>query len=282
LPNSWVRLWHEMPTDPKWRVIARKSGQAIATVIAIYNCLMVNASANGNERGIVRDWDSEDIGAALDIDERSVDSVIEAMQGKVLDGWYLSGWEKRQPKQEDGSAERAKNWRERKRTVANGNERPDKDADADAENTEKPPIVPQGGPVAVPDSKPKKPKATMTAEQREWFGPWWESYPRKEAKQPAEITWGRIVRDKATADAALVGLKAQLPDLLARERDKIPHPATWINQRRWTDEIRAPTGYPVRDVPGNGGTGTPRMSWRGEAMKDLFYPVEDVSVEAKI
>jgi uncharacterized protein YdaU (DUF1376 family) len=114
-----------------------------------------------------------------------------------------------------------------------------------------PPIVPQGGPVAVPDSKPKKPKATMTAEQREWFWPWWESYPRKEAKQPAEIAWGRIVRDKATADAALVGLKAQLPDLLARERDKIPHPATWINQRRWTDEIRAPTAYPVRDVPPN-------------------------------
>jgi uncharacterized protein YdaU (DUF1376 family) len=113
----------------------------------------------------------------------------------------------------------------------------------------KPPIVPQGGPVAVPDSKPKKTKATMTAEQREWFTPWWESYPRKDAKQPAEIAWGRIVRDKATAEAALVGLKAQLPDLLARERDKIPHPATWINQMRWTDEIRAPTVYPVRDVP---------------------------------
>jgi len=34
------------------------------------------------------------------------------MQGRVLDGDYLKGWEKRQPKKEDGSAERSKAWRE--------------------------------------------------------------------------------------------------------------------------------------------------------------------------
>ncbi len=27
---SWLRLWHDMPTDPKWRVIAKRSGQSIS------------------------------------------------------------------------------------------------------------------------------------------------------------------------------------------------------------------------------------------------------------
>ena len=33
--TSWVRLWLEMPTDPKWRSIARKSETSIAEVISI-------------------------------------------------------------------------------------------------------------------------------------------------------------------------------------------------------------------------------------------------------
>lgn len=37
MPNSWVRLWHEMPTDPKWRVVARKEiGEAPEETRKIY------------------------------------------------------------------------------------------------------------------------------------------------------------------------------------------------------------------------------------------------------
>ena len=44
--TDWVRLWHDMPTDPKWRTIARKSGQPLPCVIALFNLIMVNASGN--------------------------------------------------------------------------------------------------------------------------------------------------------------------------------------------------------------------------------------------
>lgn len=33
---DWFRVWNEMPNDPKWRTIARKSQQPIALVIAVY------------------------------------------------------------------------------------------------------------------------------------------------------------------------------------------------------------------------------------------------------
>lgn len=123
---DWLRLWHDMPTDPKWRVIAARSGEPIPSVISVYIFLLTNASANADERGRTRNWDNDDVAAALGIGHDSVEAIVSAMQGKVLDGNDLTGWEKRQPKREDGSAERAKNWRERKRTQANASERPDK------------------------------------------------------------------------------------------------------------------------------------------------------------
>lgn len=123
--TSWLRLWHEMPSDPKWRVIAKKSGQSISTVIAVYNFLLVNASANANERGRTHNWSDDDVAAALDISDEDIHRVIQAMQGKVLENDKLLGWEKRQPKREDSSAERAKQWRERKRTQRDAAERPE-------------------------------------------------------------------------------------------------------------------------------------------------------------
>lgn len=132
--TDWVRLWHDMPTDPKWRVIARKSGQRIGDVIAVFNFVMVNASANASERGRTHNLFAEDIGAALDLSETDVQAILDAMKGKVIcsDGKLL-GWEKRQPKREDNSAARAKAWREeRKRTQANASERPETETELDS------------------------------------------------------------------------------------------------------------------------------------------------------
>lgn len=120
------------------------------------------------------------------------------------------------------------------------------------QNREEPPIVPQGDGLQLVDSKPPRKKAAMTPGQKIAFDKWWELYPRHEAKLPAEVAWVKHVRDRTTADAALVGIRAQLPGLLEREPDKIPHPATWINQHRWTDEplsLLPARASPVRDVP---------------------------------
>lgn len=96
---EWLRLWHDMPNDPKWRTVARASGQPISLVIAVAVHLMVDASRNVT-RGHVS-VTAEDVASALDVTEDAVKAVFTAMQGRVLDGEKLSGWEKRQPKRED-------------------------------------------------------------------------------------------------------------------------------------------------------------------------------------
>lgn len=149
---SWLRLWHDMPNDPKWRTIARASGQPIAAVIAVYVHLLVNASANATERGRTQRTQTEHIASALDLKVEEIDEILAAMQGRVLDGDMISGWEKRQPLREDGAAERAKHWREakklereeqaeRNRTQPNAEERPDTETETDAEVIDLAPTV---------------------------------------------------------------------------------------------------------------------------------------------
>lgn len=99
MANQWLRLWHDMPNDPKWRTIARMSGQPIALVQAVYVHLLVSGSQNVT-RGHA-DVTNEDLASHFDVTECDIDAVINAMQGRVLDGTYLTGWERRQPKKED-------------------------------------------------------------------------------------------------------------------------------------------------------------------------------------
>ncbi|EFB8820970.1 phage replisome organizer [Escherichia coli] len=122
MANSWLRLWHDMPNDPKWRTIARVSGQPIATVMAVYVHLLVNASQNVttchdvSRRGHV-DVTAEDLASALDVTEEVIDSILQAMQGRVLDGDLITGWKKRQVAKEDNGnvSQTAKSPAERKR-----------------------------------------------------------------------------------------------------------------------------------------------------------------------
>lgn len=136
--TDWVRLWHDMPTDPKWRVIARKSGQPLPCVLAVFTMMLTNASANGEHRGQLLAWDHEDAGAALDMDAADVEAIYDAMQGKVLDGDTLTGWERRQPKREDSGVaarvakHRATKAAEVKRDVTQGNA-PETDAETETD-----------------------------------------------------------------------------------------------------------------------------------------------------
>lgn len=118
----WLRLWHDMPNDPKWRTISRASKQPIALVQAVYIHLLVDASQNVtkchdvSQKGHVT-VTIEDLASALDVDDEQIEAVLNAMQGRVLDGSKITGWESRQPKKEDlGNSETgAKSATQRKR-----------------------------------------------------------------------------------------------------------------------------------------------------------------------
>lgn len=125
MANEWFRLWHDMPTDPKWKTIARASGQPISVVISVSMHYMASASRNVT-RGHV-DVTTEDVASALDVTDDVVDAIYKAMQGRFLDGNRIISWEKRQPKKEDAgslessaksAAERKREQRERDRLAA--------------------------------------------------------------------------------------------------------------------------------------------------------------------
>lgn len=118
MANSWLRLYHDMPNDPKFKTIARVSKQPIAVVLGLYVHLLVNASA-AVDRGTLDGYNIEDLATALDVEPASIGAILDAMQGRVLDGDKVSGWEKRQVNREDGGAERAKAWREAKKAKTN-------------------------------------------------------------------------------------------------------------------------------------------------------------------
>lgn len=122
---DWLRLWHDMPNDPKWRTIARVSGRSIPEVMAVYCHLLVMASSNpdrGHIDGIkCHDMSRENVtnvtnvtcheinfieglSTALDVEIQAVELILNAMQGRVLTGSKMSGWDGRQPKREDAGA----------------------------------------------------------------------------------------------------------------------------------------------------------------------------------
>lgn len=121
MATPWFRVWSDMANDPKWRTIARISKQSIGNVIATY-IHMLTCASNASLRGVTQGWCDEDVATALDIETSQVEAIRDAMQGRVRDGDYLTGWEKRQPVREDlGAADRVRRAREKKKEEHVGN-----------------------------------------------------------------------------------------------------------------------------------------------------------------
>ncbi|WP_349616945.1 DnaT-like ssDNA-binding domain-containing protein [Azotobacter salinestris] len=189
MANQWLRLWHDMPNDPKWRTIARVSGQPIALVQAVYLHLLVDASRNVT-RGHVT-VTTEDLASALDVTDERVECVLSAMQGRVMEGDRLTGWEARQPLREDlgdpqtgakSAAQRKREQRERDRQKAaqaachdkSRSVTPDKDEDTEVKPSLTPvgedaaPVEPEQEPAQPAHAEPEAPVAGLFPMHLEW------------------------------------------------------------------------------------------------------------------
>lgn len=93
-------------------------------------------------------------------------------------------------------------------------------------------------------SKPtKKPKVDPEMEKR--FDDFWREYPRKQAKQEALKAFMKLSPDEVTFARMLEAIRKQKGGEQWRDPQFIPHPATWINGKRWEDEA----GGVVNAVP---------------------------------
>jgi uncharacterized protein YdaU (DUF1376 family) len=80
---------------------------------------------------------------------------------------------------------------------------------------------------------------TNNQEYIDRFNVFWKQYPRKVAKPNAEKAWLKIKPDDVVLKKMLDAINRQ--GLAGREMQFVPHPASWLNAKRWEDEITAPT-----------------------------------------
>lgn len=238
MANSWLRLWHDMPNDPKWRTISRVSKQSIPSVIAVYVHILVIAS-NATERGRTQGVCSEDIASALDLECEQVEQILSAMQGRVLDGDMVAGWSKRQVEREDGAAERAKAWREaqkqkktddlnateRNRTHVEREQTPDKDTDKDTDKSNKERGTARGSRLPIsfePDFQFAVDAGIQnTLEEASKFRDYWHAQPgQKGVKLDWQATWRNWCRNAKPS-------KSNKPSETFRERDERNARARW-------------------------------------------------------
>jgi len=67
------------------------------------------------------------------------------------------------------------------------------------------------------------------------FDAFWIAYPKKVAKEDAISAWKKIKIDDLIFAKMLKAIKDQ--KLSETEKKFIPNPATWLNKKRWEDEV---------------------------------------------
>lgn len=76
------------------------------------------------------------------------------------------------------------------------------------------------------------------------FGEFWAVYPNKQGKQVALAKWRRLAPEERRRAVEVARLVREAVDKGWRERDKVPHGATFVSQRRWEDWADGPPpGY---------------------------------------
>ena len=86
----------------------------------------------------------------------------------------------------------------------------------------------------------------LSANANRDFEKFWSVYPRHEGKQAARKTFEKLNPDDALLSTIINAIAKQKQSAQWSEARYIPHPATWLNGRRWEDEPTKDLGKRVR------------------------------------
>ena len=87
------------------------------------------------------------------------------------------------------------------------------------------------------------------------FDRFWQAYPRKVGKPKAMKAFANLRVTEETLGQMLAAIEQQTKALGWEDRSKwkyIPHPTTWLNQRRWEDETVGSNYEPDSEYPASG------------------------------
>ena len=108
--------------------------------------------------------------------------------------------------------------------------------DSITDSIKDPPTPPQPGGEPAKESRKKKPP---NPEEHPSFAGFWSAYPRKINRSGASKAFSKIDPDDTLAAAMLAAIDRQKNSAQWTKDggEFIPHPATWLNGRRWEDEL---------------------------------------------
>ena len=104
--------------------------------------------------------------------------------------------------------------------------------------------MPNKEPEPEPKKKntPKPPRSSAGADSLpDGFEQFWAAYPAKKAKPAAVKAWAKLHPDEQMQAEILAAIERERrSEQWTRDGGRfIPHPTTWLNQRRWEDEVPA-------------------------------------------
>lgn len=82
---------------------------------------------------------------------------------------------------------------------------------------------------------PKRQRASKPA--LDGFEEFWRAYPRKAGKGKAEQEWAKVPKDAHADIQAAIAKQLMSEDWTKDGGRFIPHPSTWLHQRRWEDVV---------------------------------------------
>ena len=222
---DWFRWHHGSVTDPKFQLVARKSKQSLATIIAVWAFVLEKASAS-EERGHFGGLDCESVDCMFGLEDGATQAILSAMADRgLVDADRVASWGKRQVKRErtdDFSTDRVKAFRskERQETPKTNDETP-----CNAMERQETPREEKRREEVI-DTAPSAKSPRGTALPKDWTLPDdWKTWAEKERPDVDPQTAADSFRDFWIAKPGKEGRKTDWQ-------------ATW---RNWVRNQRAPT-----------------------------------------
>ena len=97
---------------------------------------------------------------------------------------------------------------------------------------------------STPPTSPRRGSGRKKSADMDGFDLFWQEYPRKAAKAAALKAWQKLNPSPELVERILAHVRdhKRSPDWLKDGGQFVPHPATFLNGRRWEDDIPPDTG----------------------------------------
>lgn len=216
---DWFRWYHGSVNDPKFQLVARKSGASVAEVVAVWACLLEVASSS-EDRGSLGMIDFEAFDCSLGLGDGLAKQIHDEMltRGLIVAN-HVANFAKRQPKREDHSTDRVRAHRDKQKqtlsdaeTACNAVKRTET---LEEIREEKKTLAPSAG-----------------------FEDFWSAYPKKRNRGDAEKAWKQIrpSTELLAKMLAALAVAVQRPDWQKEGGQFIPYGGKWLRAKCWEDE----------------------------------------------